>query len=214
MRKKILLIDDHPLVAYGIRELFNDHDCTFIDACKQENEIFDLILHEAPDYIIMDIYQQCYQQMGIARVLTTLGKNHKVIVFTESDSIFYQKECLALGISAYLTKNMEPEAILQAMSALDDGKKYYPALAKRREMGEVKRFDNYMVNSLTNRELVVLQMLSAGHSNKQISLILNLSNKTISTYKQRLLEKLGAKSVVEAVDIARLHELHELYELN
>lgn len=209
MRKKILLIDDHPLVSFGFRELFNDHDYTFIDACEQEDEIYDLILHEAPDYIIMDIYQQCSQKMNIPRVLNTLGNKDKIIIFTESDSIFYQKECMELGISAYLTKNMEPEAVLQAITALDKGEKYYPALAKRRKMGEVKKFDKYMVNSLTNRELLVLQMFSAGHSIKQISLILNLSNKTISTYKQRLLEKLGAKSVVEAVDIARLHEVHQ-----
>ncbi|NWA63444.1 response regulator transcription factor [Pantoea sp. B9002] len=207
MQKNIVLVDKHPLIYQGIRRLCHYHGYHLIDAYGQSGDIYDTIIRTQPKFIIMDIHRVDMNSAEISRVLDTLQLISRTIVFTEHDNLFYQRECLLLGIKAYIPKKLEPDEIINAMHAMNQGLIYYPTLNMRCKLRGIKKFDKYIVDNLTEREQVVLKKLSAGMSNKEISVDLNLSDKTISTYKQRLLEKLGARSLIEAVDIARMHEI-------
>lgn len=207
MQKNIVLVDKHPLVFQGIRRLCREYGYHVIDAYSEGNDIYKTIIEARPEFIILDIHRIDMKSAEIAKVLSTMNLISRTIVFSEYDNLFYQRECIYLGIRAYISKTLEIETIIQAMHALNAGSIYYPTLKTRSNTQGIKKFDKYIVDNLTDREQLVLKKLSAGMSNKEISIDLNLSNKTISTYKQRLLDKLGARSLIEAVDIARMHEI-------
>lgn len=207
MQKNIVLIDKHPMVFQGIRRLCREYGYHVIDAYSENKDIYKTIIESRPEFIILDIHRIDMKSAEIAKVLGTMNLISRTIVFSEYDNIFYQRECIYLGIRAYITKSLDPDAIIHAMHALNAGSIYYPTLKTRSHTQGIKKFDKYILDNLTEREQLVLKKLSAGMSNKEISIDLNLSNKTISTYKQRLLDKLGARSLIEAVDIARMHEI-------
>ncbi|UVC31714.1 response regulator transcription factor [Pantoea sp. SOD02] len=207
MQKNIVLVDKHPLVFQGIRRLCREYGYHVIDAYSEGNDIYKTIIEARPEFIILDIHRIDMKSAEIAKVLSTMNLISRTIVFSEYDNLFYQRECIYLGIRAYISKTLEIDNVIQAMHALNAGSIYYPTLKTRSSTQGIKNFDRYILDNLTDREQLVLKKLSAGMSNKEISIDLNLSNKTISTYKQRLLEKLGARSLIEAVDIARMHEI-------
>lgn len=207
MQKNIVLIDKHPMIFQGIRRLCREYGYHVIDAFSEGNDIYKTIIEARPEFIILDIHRIDMKSAEITRVLGTMNLISRTIVLSEYDNIFYQRECIYLGIRAYISKTLEIDNVIQAMHALNAGSIYYPTLKTRSSTQGIKKFDKYILDNLTDREQLVLKKLSAGMSNKEISIDLNLSNKTISTYKQRLLEKLGARSLIEAVDIARMHEI-------
>jgi two-component system response regulator EvgA len=205
MEKNLVLIDSHPLVHYGLESLCNEHGYRLVKGYGERDDRYTIILRHKPEFIIIDIHQPSVQGAEFLHVANTLGIKDKVIVFTEYDHTHYQKECLSAGINAYIPKYLDSSEIIRAMAALKKGERYYPVLGKKQSTKQIVDFDSFIKSSLTRREQLVLKKLSAGYSNKEISNELHLSTKTISTYKNNLLEKLGADSLIHAVDIARLH---------
>lgn len=207
MQKNIVLIDSHPLVYYGMLPLCQNRGYNLIDACSKSTDVYQTLIQENPDYVIIDMHRMDMKCAEIARMIQAMEFMSRTIVLSQYDNLYYQNECMSMGINAYIPKTQEPETIFLAINAIDNGLTYYPALKRKKTFIDIDKFDKYITGSLTTREQEVLQKLSSGMSNKEISIELKRSSKTISTHKQRMLDKLGAKSLIEAIDIARKHEI-------
>ncbi|AZD30807.1 response regulator transcription factor [Pseudomonas chlororaphis] len=207
MENKIVLIDRHPLVFLGLDKICKEHGYQLVNGYRESEDIYLVILRHQPSFIIIDITQPLASGAEFFHVASTLNLKSRIIVFSEYDNMHYQRECLALGISAYVPKTLDPREIINAMAAMKRGEKYYPQLGRAQTSFQIDDFDSFIKDSLTEREQLVLKKLSAGYSNKEISDQLQLSSKTVSTHKKSLFKKLSANSLIQAVDIARLHAI-------
>jgi two-component system response regulator EvgA len=207
MKKKVILIDRHPLIYVGLEKILREHGYQLINGYSKGEDIYTVILQNQPSFIIIDITQPLICAAEFLRVASTLNIKAKIIVFSEYENVHNQRECLASGINAYIPKRLDSREIINAMAALERGEKYYPALGRAQISVQIDDFDSFIKDNLTEREQLILKKLSAGYSNKEISGQLHLSNKTVSTHKKSLFKKLCTDSLVQAVDIARLHAL-------
>lgn len=207
MKKKVVLIDRHPLIYVGLEKILREHGYQLINGYSKGEDIYTVILQNQPSFIIIDITQPLICAAEFLRVASTLNIKAKIIVFSEYENVHNQRECLASGINAYIPKRLDSREIINAMAALERGEKYYPALGRAQISVQIDDFDSFIKDNLTEREQLILKKLSAGYSNKEISGQLHLSNKTVSTHKKSLFKKLCTDSLVQAVDIARLHAL-------
>jgi two-component system response regulator EvgA len=207
MEKKIVLIDRHPLVYFGLNKMCRAQGYELINGYSESEDIYSVILRHQPSFIIIDITQPLACRAEFLHVASTLNIKSKIIIFSEYATMQCQRECLALGINAYIPKHLDPREIISAMAAMGRDEKYYPMLGKAQTLFQIDDFDSFIKDSLTEREQLVLKKLSAGYSNKEISDQLHLSSKTVSTHKKSVFKKLSANSLIQAVDIARLHAL-------
>lgn len=207
MPKKIVLIDKHPMVFYGLQKLFEEYGYSLINAYAEDADIYKVILQTNPEFIILDVHRLDMGSAEIVRVIQNIRMISRTIVLSEYDNLHYQNECMSWGIRAYISKEQEVESLIYAMRAIKNGLTYYPLLNQKRKSRGARSYNYCIGKALSEREQSVLMMLSSGLSNKEISEVLKISIKTVSTHKQRMLEKLGANSLLEAMEIIQLHEL-------
>jgi two-component system response regulator EvgA len=129
-------------------------------------------------------------------------------VLTSKEAKFYAARCLRKGAMGFISKTDHLDELTKAIRAVMSGHTFFPNLATH----SVCDTDNHvtdleLIQSLTDRELAILQQLSFGLTNKEIGDAMLLSNKTISTYKTRIIEKLKVKSVVYLADFAKRNNL-------
>ncbi|MEG0248671.1 MAG: response regulator transcription factor, partial [Pseudomonas sp.] len=116
--------------------------------------------------------------------------------------------CMQAGASGYVCKQQELTELLSAIKAVLSGYSYFPNQALHASRGRGGGSETDMVNRLSAREMTVLQQLARGRSNKEIADSMFLSNKTVSTYKSRLLLKLNARSLVDLIELAQRQGLN------
>lgn len=205
MINTVFIVDDHPFICSGIKAYLRANNYTIAGVAQDGvSVIADVGLHR-PDLVIMDLNIPGRDGMQVIESLKRINVNQKIIVLTASESEFHMQRCLQLGVDGYLCKSHDMTQLLQAIRSIDKGIKFYPCSHNI----EVKTLhpESEKLMSLSRRELLVLRKLAAGYSNKEIALQLSLSNKTISTYKIKILRKLGIKSVVDINEVAKRNYL-------
>lgn len=207
MNNNILLIDLHPLVHVGLSSAFTKKGKQLIWNNGRSEDIFKFISTLQPYMIIIDIYQSHYIFRKMFHMLESLAINCKVIVFSEENNLLFQKECYDIGVNAYISKSAEVSELLKAIDVLDYEDRYFPSLNTKLMPRKINNFDNYINRRLSAREQDVLKNLSAGYSVKEISSLLELNIKTVSTHKINLIKKLGCQNLVHALNVARFHEV-------
>jgi two-component system response regulator EvgA len=209
MKPKILIVDDHPLISKGLGYFLIHHGYNAIGIHGKRSDLYEAICDVKPEIIILDIHMPDMNGIDVLKVINSLNMNIKVLFFTGLHNQFYQKICEAEGASGYLHKTQPLSDFLDAIPVIISGGKYFShsSLPHSSKLQENDGFDDYILNLLTRRELETLKLLMLGHSVKNISEELSLSNKTISTYKQRIMQKLSSSNLLEAIDTARAHKI-------
>ncbi|MOA31488.1 Virulence factors putative positive transcription regulator BvgA [compost metagenome] len=116
--------------------------------------------------------------------------------------------CMKAGAAGYMSKTNDLDELVKAIKVVMDGYTFFPNLASSSvRRSDAQATDLELIQSLSDRELTILQQLAKGLSNKEIGEAMLLSNKTVSTYKTRLIEKLNVKSVVYLADFAKRNNL-------
>lgn len=205
MISSVFIVDDHPFVCSGIKAYLRANGYVIAGvAADGASVIADVGLHR-PDVVIMDLNIPGRDGMQVIESLKRINIQQKIIVLTASDSDFHMHRCMLLGVEGYLCKSHDTAQLLQAIRSIDKGFKFYP----NSHSDDVPTIhpESEKLMSLSRRELMVLRKLAEGYSNKDIALQLALSNKTISTYKIKILRKLGIKSVVDINEIAKRNYL-------
>ena len=132
----------------------------------------------------------------------------KVLILTSQAPGHFSMRCMQAGAAGYVCKQQDLTELLSAIKAVLSGYSYFPNQALhtvRSSMGNASEAD--MVDRLSGREMMVLQQLARGKTNKEIADGMFLSNKTVSTYKTRLLLKLNAHSLVDLIELAQRNGL-------
>ncbi|MFA7894128.1 response regulator [Pseudomonas putida] len=196
----VLIVEDHPIVRLSLRMLLEHERFNVIAEVGNGSEVAQVARELKPDVVILDIGLPGLDGMEVIKRLQSLDLVPKIMVLTGQATDLYVRRCLDAGIGAFVTKDEDHEALLFALKALVKGYSTFPQMSVNSNSLES---EPRRLASLSNREMEVLRRLARGESNKNIGSSMNLSAKTISTYRGRIMEKLKTESLVEMVDLAK-----------
>lgn len=203
-----LVVDDHPFIRSSVKMLLSQVQFEVVAEADNGADAVQLARKHIPDLIILDIGMPKLDGLEVLNRITSLRLPSKILVFTSQSALFFAMRCMKAGAAGFISKTNNMEEMTQAIRTVMDGYTFFPRLASNSvRAGDVEASDREVIKSLSDRELTILQQLSQGLSNKEIGAALLISNKTVSTYKTRLIEKLNVKSVVYMADFAKRNNL-------
>lgn len=206
--KRVLIVDDHPVVRLAVRMLMERHGLEVVAEADNGTDALKLALEHVPDILILDIGIPQLDGLEVISRVMSRGIPIKILVLTLQVPGPFSMRCMQAGASGYVCKQQDITELIGAVRAVLAGYSYFPneALHTFRSSQGVGS-EAQMIELLSGRELIVLKQLTNGMSNKEIAEGLCLSNKTVSTYKRRLLAKLNARSLVDLIEFAQRHKL-------
>jgi len=213
---RVLIVDDHELVRHGFKSLLGSQDCIevvdtlssgeeAINWCRDNNANVDIIL--------MDINMPGIGGIEATHRISKSWNGIGIIIVTVHESGPLPKQLLNGGARGYLTKGSGVDEMITAIKDVYDGKHYIAKDIAQQLALSVLPGDVNPLDSLSMRETQVLMMISQGIKTQEISDILNLSPKTISTYRQRLNEKLNVSSDIEMLHLAMKYGVFDEYNM-
>ncbi|WGE31282.1 MULTISPECIES: response regulator [Actinobacillus] len=194
---KILLIDDHPLMRQGMRQILELEDnFVVIGEASNGTDGMNIALDTNPDLIILDLNMKGISGLDTLRALRKHGIDSRIIVLTVSDE---QSDIFALmdaGVDGYLLKDSDTAELVENIRKAARGETVLSESVKQHLLE--RRPENDPLSVLTDRERDVLQWIATGMSNKQIASQLFISEETVKVHIRNLLRKLNVHSRVAA----------------
>ncbi|WP_219096469.1 response regulator transcription factor [Pseudomonas sp. UMAB-40] len=205
---KALVVDDHPFIRAAVKVLLEREQFEVIVEAGNGVDAVQLARQHAPELILLDIAMPGLDGLEVISRIRALKLSSKILILTAQSASFYAMRCMKAGAAGYISKTDDLSELSKAIKALMAGYTYFPNLAGNSvRQCDVECTEMEMIRELSDRELIILQQLARGLSNKEIGDAMLLSNKTVSTYKTRLIEKLNVKSVVYLADFAKRNNL-------
>lgn len=206
---RIAIADDHPIVREGLRRIASDDAGISVTGEAATGEELFRILDTVPvDVVLLDVSMPGAAFVDTLQDLRERHSSVKVLVISAHPEDQWAMRALRAGAAGYLTKDHSPEALVQAIRRVARGGKYVSESMAEKLAGMV---DNGRARApherLSDREFEVLRALGSGMMVKDVAAQLHLSAKTVSTYRARLLEKMGLKSKADLVRYVVTHEL-------
>jgi len=203
-RPRVLLADDHRIVAEGLRSLL-EPEFELIGIVEDGRALLDAAEKLRPEVIVADISMPLLNGIDAVRQLRKFNTDIKVIFLTMHADIAYAASALEAGAQGYILKHSAPSELTTAIRSALKGRTYVtPLLA-----GEIMRNSNEggkdqrdELTRLTVRQREVLQLLAEGHSAREIASIMNISPRTVEYHKYHMMEDLGMKTVAELIRYA------------
>jgi DNA-binding NarL/FixJ family response regulator len=201
---RVVLADDHPVVLAGIRSLLEDtQDISVVGEATTGAAALNLIPDLKPDVAVLDISMPDINGLELARRLAVSCPSVKVLALTVHEDRAYLHSLLQSGACGYLLKRSAADELIRALRAVARGGTYLdPAVAEKALAGATNRSrDSHQASreELSPRESNVLRLTAQGFSNKEIAAQLDVSVKTVETYKARACEKLALHTRAEIV---------------
>lgn len=194
---RVLCVDDHPLMREGVAAMINNQsDMQIVAQASNGTEALEKFREIRSDITLMDL--RLPDMSGVDAMVSILGEfpKAKIIILTMSEGDFEIKRALKAGAYGYILKTMPRKELIEAIRRVHKGKKHIPAeiaanLAEH--LGD---------ETLTEREVEVLELLGEGNRNRDIAEKLFISEETVKVHVKHLMEKLGASDRTQAVAIA------------
>ncbi len=206
---RIVLVDDHELVRTGFRMILaREKDFEIVGEASDGEAGLALVRSEVPDVALVDVHMP-----GLSGIeLTDRVRKHRlatrVVILTVVNDAPFPRRLIEAGASGYLTKGCTAEELVRAVRQVAGGRRYLsPDIAELLALDAIDGNEGSPFASLSARELDVALMLARGQEMQAIAAKLNLSAKTVATYKYRLFEKLGIDNPVALAHLARAHGL-------
>ncbi|MCD4677630.1 MAG: response regulator transcription factor [Desulfobacula sp.] len=206
-KKKILLVEDHPIFRLGLAELINQEEdfIAFGDSKDVEPAIMEIGTLK-PDLIIADITLKNSDGIDLVKYVKKHHKNIPVLVLSMHDEYLYAQRALHAGARGYIMKQEAMESVVTAIHHVLAGKIYLNEKVKEHILSNIsdtpESKEKTPIDRLTDRELQVFKMIGRGFSSRDIAENLFLSIKTIGTYRERIKEKLNLKHANELIRCA------------
>ncbi|HZK63792.1 MAG TPA: response regulator transcription factor [Puia sp.] len=200
----ILIADDHKLIRETWTYILNN-DVRFkvIASCEDSEEAIRLTRQTHPDVILMDINMTPFSGMEATRRIREVWSRSRIIGVTMHSQPSYARKMMQIGASGYVTKNSSREEMMEAIVTVHAGNKYICSEIKeimsdqseRKPVAAVAR-----INSVTEREMEIINLIKKGNSSREISNTLNISLKTVEVHRHNILKKLKLKNSASLVN--------------
>ncbi|CAN1533080.1 CitB Response regulator containing a CheY-like receiver domain and an HTH DNA-binding domain [Burkholderiaceae bacterium] len=206
MRNKVMLVDDHPAMLMALKSmLFNQLPFEVVAQAQNGEECLSLIKTTQPDVVILDLDMPKTDGFDVIRRIGILYPDIRMLILSSLDEQVYGGRVRSLGGHGFVNKTASANIILAACVAVSQG---YTFFSTGRN-GQAALSDSEKMALISDRELQVMKYLAKGRSNNEISDNLNISSKTVATYKQRLFEKLGVNNIADLVLFCRNNRVIE-----
>ncbi|MEN9464817.1 MAG: hypothetical protein RL217_998 [Pseudomonadota bacterium] len=201
-KSTILLVDDHPLLRKGLKQLLSfDNELEVIAEASSGAEAIEIADREDPDLIILDLNMQGMDGLETLSKLRDNGVTSRIIMLTVSDADEDVLAAISQGADGYLLKDTDPDLLLEQIKQSLTGKMVLSEAVTQVLAAAIRRptvRPASELDSLTGREVEILHCIAKGMSNKVIARELDISDGTVKVHVKHLLKKLGLRSRVEA----------------
>lgn len=206
---KILIADDHAVVRKGLKQILAETtDIVAADEAINGQEVLEKIRKNDYDIVMLDISMPGRNGLDILKQVKNEKPEMSVLILSMHPEEQYAVRALKAGASGYLTKDSAPDELILAIRKISQGRKYITSsLAERLAFYLEVDSEKPLHEALSDREYEVMRMIASGKTVKEIAEELFLSIKTISTYRSRILEKMGMKNNTELVHYALKNRL-------
>jgi DNA-binding NarL/FixJ family response regulator len=208
---KILLTDDHAVVRHGLKQILADEfkRATFGEA-RNAQEALDLVWKEHWDVVVLDITMPGRSGLEVLREIKKEKPRLPVLVLSMHPENQFAVRVLKRGANGYMTKESAPVELVGAIKKVLAGGRYVsPSLAEKLATYLAADTQKPAQELLSDREFQVLRLIASGKIVSEIARELSLSVKTISTYRTRILEKMGLRNNAELMHYAMQNQLVE-----
>lgn len=202
-KTKVVIVDDHPVICMALNALLSSNGFEIAGEADNGVEAIQMIKEHQPAVVVLDINIPRLDGMTVISRIRGLPIAPDILVFTSMSPQVYSRRCRLAGASGFISKEQDMTAVLNGIRNILDGYQHFPKESGASlDGGAGDKNDNPLL-TLSERELAVFSQLAQGRSNKEISDQLLISNKTVSTYKTRIYQKLDVNNVAELIDLAR-----------
>lgn len=199
---RVLIVDDHPMVAEGIQAILETYDDIYVvgTLCNGQAAV-DQILTLAPDIVLLDLNMPGLSGLVAIELILEIRPQTRIIVLSMHDSPAYISTALAHGARGYILKDVPTEKIRTAIDVVMDGGQYLCTGTK----GALQPTTADGRETLTNREQTILLEVAQGKSNKEVAAALSISVRTVETHRNNIKRKLGISSTAGLTRYALEH---------
>lgn len=196
---RVVLVDDHPVVRAGIRNLLeNERDIVVVGETSEGAEVISLVKELAPDILLLDMELPGISGTEVARQLQESEIHVNILALSAYDDKQFIQGLLSSGAAGYLVKDEVPEAIIDAVRGVARGEQGWVSRRIAAQMSNWMKDESDEHMGLTPREMEVLRGVVDGKTNQEIGLTLGISEKTVEKHLDGIFTKLGVASRVEA----------------
>jgi len=206
-RTQVFVVDDHPAIREALAAAIGSKiDMRVVGESSTAQDALRQMKRHEPDVVVVDISLEDAHGLDLVEELRDRFPDIRIIVFSMYDESVYAERAIRAGASGYVMKSEATESVVKAIQAVSEGDVYLSQRMSSRILSKVIRQQDYAFRSateqLTERELTVFEKLGKGLSVRDIADELDLSRKTVETYRRRAKEKLGFESVDELLQYA------------
>jgi DNA-binding NarL/FixJ family response regulator len=206
---RILLVDDHPIVRHGIKQVLSGaFDPAVVGEAASAEEGLTEARSTQWDVMVLDLSLPGASGIELLKDLRREHPNLPVLVLSMHPAEQFARRALNAGASGYLTKDSPPNELIEAVGEVMAGRRYLrPSVIEELVMRDQPERGQRPHEALSDREYQVLRMIASGLTVSQVALRLSLSVKTISTYRARVLEKMQMRTTAELMHYGIQHGL-------
>ena len=206
---KILIVDDHATIRFALRTIFEREGNNLVSETNNSNDALSMAKELEPDLIVLDLSLPELCGLDVIPRLLTFNTKIKILVFTAHNPTHFTYRCMMAGAAGFVWKQGDIAEILEATKAIRSGYSFFPNIIRGQDQqqGNSKEKETEQMAQLSNRETMVLQCLAQGMLNKEIADRMLISEKTVSTYKTRLLIKLHMNSLLELIEFSKRNKV-------
>ena len=199
---RVFVADAHPIVHKGLKAVFrNSNEIKIVGKGLRYPDLVHHLGSKNEDIVVLEIELPGFEDIRTLRRLKDQYTNVRFLVFTTLSEEVYAVSALKYGASGFLCKKNPLKRLKDAILKISTGGVYITnELAEHMAFNEAGVNQSALINRLSEREIQVLRLLLSGNRNKEIAIKLSISDKTVSTYRSRLMKKLKVKNLVEMLN--------------
>jgi two-component system, NarL family, invasion response regulator UvrY len=207
--RRVLIVDDHEVVRDGVKKILNKQpaETTFGEAAHASAAL-ELVRNEDWEVVVLDLSLEGRDGLEVLKEIKKIRPRLPVLILSMHSEELFARRALKAGAAGYVTKRSPRSELAEAVDKIIGGGMYIsPALAEKLAVDVRRGTDRPPHETLSDREFEVLRLIASGKTLSEIADILNLSVGTISTYRARILEKMGMKTNAELTHYAFQNKL-------
>ena len=207
---KVLIADNHPIIRIGIKKVLESSpDIEIIADVSTTDELFECLDNTEPDVLILEMDIPEINGIASLRKIKQEYPKVKTLMFSGQSEDVYALSTIRAGAFGYLSKTASLDYLVSAVQKVSSGSMFITnELAQRLAFDEGTQKPRRFFRKLSSREVEVLKLPASGKRNKEVAEGLNLNEKTVSTYKARLMKKLNVDNLVDLLQQAKALELY------
>lgn len=199
---RILVVDDHPIVASGCRTVLADEPgIELLEAADAESGER-TFTNEKPDVCVIDINLRTVSGFELTRRILARDADARIIIFSMNDDPAFAARAINIGAKGYVSKTSNPTILVQAVQEVGRGGVYLPPAIARIIAFARPTFAQDPLSKLTTREMEILRLLSSGKSLSEIAWLVHASYKTVANTSLIMRKKIGVRTLAELMRLA------------